>query len=243
MQPENKFLETADIETSSDDYASRFQGPTGEWLLHIQEQATLSMLTQYPNASILDVGGGHGQLTEALINKGFALTVLGSSLSCQNRIKPYIDAGQCEFKVGDVLSLPYPDNTFDIVVSYRFLAHVNQWQAFLSELGRVAKTAVLVDYPTTRSINYLSPLLFKFKKGVEGNTRQFICYQEKELLDFCSSIGLEKDNRHPQFFWPMVLHRMLKQPKVSELLENPVKKLGLTYIWGSPVITRFHKVH
>ncbi|NEO49979.1 MAG: class I SAM-dependent methyltransferase, partial [Moorea sp. SIO4A3] len=57
------FPETADIETSSEDYASRFAGEIGAWLLKVQEDATLKMLTPYPKATILDVGGGHGQLT------------------------------------------------------------------------------------------------------------------------------------------------------------------------------------
>ena len=61
------FSETADIETSSDDYAARFAGEIGAWLLKVQEEATLRMLAAYPNAKILDVGGGHGQLTGALI--------------------------------------------------------------------------------------------------------------------------------------------------------------------------------
>ncbi|MGB3514268.1 MAG: hypothetical protein WBA93_34670 [Microcoleaceae cyanobacterium] len=51
--------ETAEIETSSDDYASRFAGNIGAWLLKIQEEATLKMLAPHPNAKILDVGGGH----------------------------------------------------------------------------------------------------------------------------------------------------------------------------------------
>ncbi|WP_293161376.1 hypothetical protein [Okeania sp. SIO2C9] len=49
------FPETADVETSSDDYASRFAGDIGAWLLKVQEEATLTMLAPYPNGKILDV--------------------------------------------------------------------------------------------------------------------------------------------------------------------------------------------
>ena len=235
------FPETADIETSSDDYASRFAGNIGAWLLKIQEEATLKMLVPHPNAKILDVGGGHGQLTEPLINNNYQVTVLGSADICQARIKKFVDANLCSFQVGNVLDLPYPNDAFDVVISYRFLAHVTQWQKFLSELTRVAKKAVIIDYPTVRSVNSIAPYLFKLKKGLEGNTRPFICYQESEILDYLKSLGLKQTERYPQFFMPMVVHRALKSPNISSVLEQSIRLTGLTSLFGSPVIAKFSK--
>lgn len=234
----NSFPETADIETSSDDYASRFAGAIGAWLLQVQEQATLKMLAPYPGATILDVGGGHGQLTEALIQHGYKVTVLGSDEVCKARIQSFVDQGLCQFDVGNVLDLPYGDRSFDVVISYRFLAHVNQWQTFVSELSRVANKAVIVDYPTVRSINSIAPLLFQFKKGLEGNTRPFICYDEAELMAHWHSLQLVQSARYAQFFWPMVLHRALKRPALSTALEWIPRRLGLTRLLGSPVILK-----
>jgi 2-polyprenyl-3-methyl-5-hydroxy-6-metoxy-1,4-benzoquinol methylase len=235
------FPETADLETSSDDYALRFAGEVGAWLLKIQEEVTLNLLAPYPNAKVLDVGGGHGQITPALIKNGYQVTVLGSSEVCQARIKSFIDANQCQFQVGNVLDLPFPDGTFDVVISYRFLAHIQQWQKFLAELSRVAKQAVIVDYPTVRSVNAIAPQLFKLKKGLEGNTRPFICYRETELISFLEVIGLKRAKRYPQFFLPMVLHRALKMPQLSRFLEGLSRLSGLTYLFGSPVILKLTK--
>lgn len=235
------FPETADIETSSDDYASRFTGPTGAWLLHVQSEATLAMLKDYPQASVLEVGGGHGQLTPQLIEAGHSVTVLGSNESCEKRIRPLVESGQCQFQVGNVLALPYEDNAFDVVISYRFLAHVEQWQPFLSELARVAKQAVLVDYPTFRSINYITPLLFSLKKGMEGNTRPYTCYNEGELISYARNLRLIVGDRYAQFFWPMVLHRVMRQPTLSTLLEGSARGLGLSRLLGSPVILKLIK--
>jgi len=235
----NNFPETADIETSSDDYASRFAGEIGAWLLKVQEEATLKMLADYPQATILDVGGGHGQLTEPLINCGYQVTVLGSDETCQQRIQSLVDENRCSFQVGNVLELPFPDNSYDVAISYRFLAHVNNWQQFVKELARVAKKAVIIDYPTVRSANAIAPYLFKLKKGVEKNTRPFICYEEQDLLDFFTSIGLTQGDRYAQFFWPMVLHRMIKSDKISSVIENSIRLTGLTHFFGSPVIAKF----
>lgn len=235
------FPETADIETSSDDYASRFTGAIGTWLLQVQEEATLKMLASYPQAKILDVGGGHGQLTGALIENGYQVTVLGSAEICKARIQPWLDAGKCEFQVGNVLDLPYPEGAFDVVLSYRFLAHVTQWQQFLRELARVAKQAVIVDYPTVRSVNAIAPYLFKLKKGFEGNTRTYTSFQESEILELFSSVGLNQQQRYAQFFCPMVVHRALKNPQLSRALETLPRMTGLTGLLGSPVIAKFRK--
>lgn len=235
------FPETADIETSTEAYASRFSGPAGEWLLQVQSEATLKMLKAYPNASVLEVGGGHGQLTPQLLEAGHAVTVVGSDESCKTRIRSLVDSGQCQFEVGNVLALPYEDNAFDVVISYRFLAHVEQWQAFLKELSRVAKKAVLVDYPTLRSVNYITPLLFAAKKGVEKNTRPYTCYNESELLSYAKTLGMEVGDRYAQFFWPMVLHRLLKKPGLSAGLEGIARGLGLSKLLGSPIILKLVK--
>ncbi len=235
------FPEIADIETASEDYASRFSGAIGKWLLEVQAKATLEMLATDPTKTVLDVGGGHGQLTKPLIDQGYQVKVVGSDLSCQQRIQTYLDQDLCSFEVANVLALPYPDEAFDVVISYRFLAHVTQWQNFISELARVAKQAVIVDYPTQRSINAIAPYLFKIKKGIEGNTRPFTSYRESEILNYSQSLGLKLTARYPQFFIPMVIHRALKSPRVSSVLENSIRLSGLTSLLGSPVIAKFSK--
>lgn len=237
----SNFPETADIETSSDNYASRFSGDIGAWLLKVQEKATLQMLSSYPNATILDVGGGHGQLTEAFIRNGHQVTVLGSAEVCQERIRKFTDQGLCDFKVGNVLELPFADRAFDVVVSYRFLAHVTQWKEFIFELSRVANHSVILDYPTVRSLNYISPLLFSLKKRIEKNTRPFVCYRESEIIEYLKTLDLFLDERCAQFFWPMVLHRVLGMPNVSRLLEGVTRQLGLNALFGSPVILKVVK--
>lgn len=236
--PSLAYPETADIETSSEDYAPRFSGKVGSWFLKVQEEATLRMLASYPGASILDVGGGHGQLTGALIQNGYRVTVLGSAEICKMRIQKMVDEGRCSFKVGNILDLPYPRQAFDVVVSYRLLPHVTRWREFLSELTRVARQAVIVDYPTVRSINYFAPLLFQLKKKMEGNTRTFISFKESVMFEQFESLGFIRADRYPEFFFPMALHRALKSPVISKTTETFCRFSGLTHLFGSPVILK-----
>lgn len=230
--------EAPDIATSSEDYARRFSGEVGAWFLQVQERATLDMLCPTSNASVLDVGGGHGQLAGPLTRDGYRVTVLGSAEACSQRVQDLVTDGGCAFRVGDILDLPYPDRAFDTVISFRLLAHVVDWQRFLSELCRVADKAVIVDYPELRSINAIAPLLFQYKKRLEGNTRPFSCFRESQLLDVFRSAGYVRANRYPQFFLPMVLHRTLRSVQVSARMEEASRALGLTRLFGSPVILK-----
>ena len=232
------FPETPDIETSSEGYARRFSGAIGSWLLNVQEEATLRLLAPYPGARILDVGGGHGQLTSALIRNGFRVTVLGSADVCQLRIEKFVAEKRCSFKVGNILDLPFPKQAFDIVVSYRLLPHVSRWNQFVSELSRVAKTAVIVDYPAICSVNYVTPFIFPLKKRLEGNTRPFTCFKEAELLEAFKANSFARAERYPEFFLPMVLHRVLKMPRLSSAAEEICRLSGLTSLFGSPVILK-----
>jgi ubiquinone/menaquinone biosynthesis C-methylase UbiE len=230
--------ETADVETSSDDYALRFSGAIGSWFLNAQEEATLRMLAPHRGDSVLDVGGGHGQLIDGLIREDYRVTVVGSSDICKTRIQRYIDENRCSFKVANLLYLPFPSKSFDIVISYRLLPHVLRWREFVGELSRVARKVVLVDYPSARSANYFTPLLFRLKKRFEGDTRPFTSFRETQLLEAFASFGFERAARYPQFFLPMVLHRMLKSPKLSSVVERACRLSGATSLLGSPVILK-----
>ena len=231
-----KGFEPPDVETASDGYAQRFAGPTGEWMLKVQEQSLLRLLRPVSAHTVLDVGGGHGQLTGPLVARGYHVTVLGSDRSCQQRIKPLVDAGQCRFMVGSALSLPYPAQAFDVVVSVRLLPHLDNWERAIAEMTRVAHYAVIVDYPTTRSLNCLTPVLFGMKKKLEGNTRTYRMFREQEVVDAFAAHQWRCQGRVAQFFWPMVLHRVLKAPAVSSGLEGIAKATTLTRWFGSPVI-------
>ncbi|MER3445412.1 MAG: class I SAM-dependent methyltransferase [Candidatus Dadabacteria bacterium] len=238
MQLPINYTETADIETSSDDYAQRFSGEIGLWFLKVQEEVTLKMISPWPGATILDVGGGHGQLTGSLIDNGYRVSVLGSAEVCKKRIQEFIDRGLCEFTTGNIIELPYPDKAFDIVISFRLLPHVTKWKQLIRELTRVARRAVVVDYPSKQSINCISSPFFRLKKRLEGNTRPFTLFSESDLLEVLKLYGFVYAERYPEFFLPMVLHRVLKLPYFSSFAEKICRISGLTQIFGSPVVLK-----
>ena len=230
------FPETADIETSSEGYASRFSGPIGAWMLSVQSRITLDRLAASGARTVLDVGGGHGQLTKPLMDAGYQVTVLGSDASCSRRIEPLVSSGRVKFLVGNVIALPFQDRSFDAVISFRLLPHCERWEMLIAEMCRVAGRGVVADYPTTQSLNAVAPLFFGAKKKMEGNTRSWRAFSHQEIDAVIEALGYRVTARQGQFFWPMVIHRMMKAPGVSRVLEGSAGALGLRNRWGSPVI-------
>lgn len=241
VQSPSPYPETADIETSSDTYAMRFAGKAGAWMLEVQERITLSFLADTPGVSVLDVGGGHGQLAIPLCRDGFPVAVLGSAESCRQRISGIVESGACAFQVGNVIDLPYPDGAFETVIAFRMLTHCTQWPALVKELCRVARRSVIVDYPTSQSLNKVAPLLFGAKKRLEGDTRTWRLFRHAEVIEAFADQGFVKSRSRGQFFLPMVLHRALSCRIVSATLEGICRALGLTRLWGSPVIIELRR--
>ncbi len=230
--------ETPDIDTSSDGYAQRFAGPIGAWLLQRQTSTVLSLIRPWPSTRILEVGGGHGQLTAALLEHGYHVTVLGSDERCGARVQS-LSGPRCRFDTGNVIELPYPDRAFDVVISVRLLSHLTQWNRAVVHMARVAQAAVVVDYPTSQSLNCLTPVLFGAKRQVEGNTRTYRLFQDQELQTVFAAHGYVRRTRLPQFFWPMVVHRAMGRPRLSAALESLPRCVGLTRSFGSPVLASF----
>ena len=233
--------EDADVETSSAGYAERFRGPVGAWFLDVQARTTLELLAPWPRARVLDVGGGHGQLTGPLIDDGHDVTVYASDAVCRERVLRYVEDGRARFESGDLLHAPFADRSFDVVLSFRLLPHVTAWRELVAELCRLAARAVVVDYPTRRSVNALAGPLFEAKKNVEGNTRPFAVFRDVDVEDAFRANGFHATARRPQFFLPMALHRAHGRGGLARALESVPRVSGLTQALGSPVILRMER--
>jgi SAM-dependent methyltransferase len=233
--------EDADVETSSDGYARRFGGAVGAYFLEVQEEATLQLLRPWPGASVVDVGGGHGQTTGALVEAGYGVTVLGSDPVCERRVRKWTTTGRARFASGDLLEAPFPDRSFDVALSYRLLPHVRRWEALVAELGRLARVAVVIDYPTTRSVNAVAGRLFGLKRGVEGDTRPFTVFTDADVEAAFARRGFVPTGRRAQFLFPMALHRAAGSAALTRALEGAGAALGLRRAFGSPVVLRLER--
>ncbi|MEZ5595328.1 MAG: class I SAM-dependent methyltransferase [Pseudomonadales bacterium] len=110
------------------------------------QQNLLSALHAFWPANVrdvLDVGCGDGKITHEIARlTGAAITGLDSSAEALSRLK-------LRAVLGDAARLPFPDGTFDLVMSTDTLEHLNEsvhvaaWQ----EMFRVARDYVVVAVP------------------------------------------------------------------------------------------------
>jgi 2-polyprenyl-3-methyl-5-hydroxy-6-metoxy-1,4-benzoquinol methylase len=239
MIPAQHSFEPADIATSSADYAKRFAGEIGEWLIEVQSSFFSSLLLDLSAHTALDVGGGHGQLVEPLSNAHIQVTVLGSDERCKEQLQKLIQNKQCLFKVGSLTQIPEADKSYDLTTCIRFISHCEDWRTLIAELCRVAKQGVIIDYPPLLSGNLLAPITFRIKKLIEGNTRPFSIFTHAEICSEFERHGFTLKKRQGLFFFPMGLHRLLKRRKLSSTLENLAQTVTLRSFLGSPTLALF----
>jgi ubiquinone/menaquinone biosynthesis C-methylase UbiE len=227
----------ADLDASTDRYANRFRGKAGEWLLSRQTRGLRKLIGADRGASVLDVGGGHGQIAAPLLDDGHAVTVHASSDAALGQVRRLNHPG-LTLSTGPLMPLPFPDRDFAIVTSFRIMAHIGDWRRYLAELARVARQAVIVDFPIPSGANALEPLLFGLKKRLEGDTRRFDTIRKAEVRRTLKAAGFPHVTEIGQFVLPIVLHRKLGMPRFSSVLERTCAGVGLASALGTPVILR-----
>jgi len=229
-----------DAHSSTDAYAKRFESRAGAYFLKTQMKAVKKLLEPWPGARVLDVGGGHAQISPALVDAGFDVTVHGSTEACRARPDRYIGADRYRFMTGNLMSLPVEDQSFDVVIAVRTMAHITDSNGFIAELSRVARHAVVIDFSCHwAKMGGGSRTTYRIKNWAEQNTtRQFRTQEPSQVAEAFASQGLTADRSIAQFALPMVVHRKLNFPPISRTIEAVARVTGLTSVIGSPVLLR-----
>lgn len=229
-----------DIHTAHDQYAQRFAGKHGAYMLAVQRHAVMDLITPWKDGRVLEVGGGHAQLAPALVDAGYDVTIHGSSEACKLRPDQMVKDRRYTFVHGSAHALPLQDQSFDVVVSVRMMAHIRDPELFVAELCRVAKHAVVIDFsPAGGLYGKDTSLAYYLKHWAEGaTTRRFNRQHLRDVQAMFSSQGLTSDRRVGQFCLPMALHRMVGWTHVPRAIEWLFAKAGLGPYLGSPMILR-----
>lgn len=87
--------------------------------------------------SVLEIGTGNGITANILRENGMQVTTLDN------------DPGTHPDVVGDVLHLPFKNNSFDMAVAFEILEHIpfSSFSPALKELRRVARNNVIISLP------------------------------------------------------------------------------------------------
>ena len=104
--------------------------------------------------SVLDAGCGPGTITQGLAEIAAPGKVIGCDLEpgMVDRAAELAEGKELDnlsFQVGNILDLPFEDNTFDVVMSCAVTEHLSEPVKAMSELGRVAKQGGIVGITRT----------------------------------------------------------------------------------------------
>ena len=111
----------------------------------LYERVAEEVAQAYPNGAILEVGSGPGRLAVLLARKTPDLNVIGVDISpemVERAARRATELGlgeQVRFETGDVGALPFPEGSFDGVVSTLSMHHWPDPARGLAEIHRVLK--------------------------------------------------------------------------------------------------------
>lgn len=139
-----------------------------------------------PERKLLDVGASSAYYSEVLKIAGFKYHYTGTDFSPAFKELALKLYPGISFDVADARELPYPDDSFDVVVSGCCIIHTPEYERVISETARVAKryavfhrTPVLLNRPTTYYV-----------KEAYGLPCVEIHFSEQELFHLFQKYGL-----------------------------------------------------
>lgn len=135
------------------------------YLDSFEKNKLLPLLGDLKEKKVLDVGAGTGRLAIRLAKLGANVTALDVSEKMLKEIKKKLKRNLAEIKtvVDDCESLPFEDESFDVVVSAFHIVHLKDPRRFFDEIYRVLKPGgkFLVT-----NINQKRPPEIKTKQGI-----------------------------------------------------------------------------
>lgn len=185
-----------------------------------------------PSSHVLDIGCGAGFLTNACAKKGHTVTGIDLSPSSLHMARQYDETQSVHYVEGNGYSLPFANESFDVVCAMDLLEHVEEPYLVIAEASRVLKTEGLFFFHTFNR-NWLSYLLVIkgvdwFVKNAPKNMHVYSLFiKPDELKEVCSHYELQiKELRgfEPIFFsspfWKMIRTRNVPEDFTFRFSKN-----------------------
>jgi ubiquinone/menaquinone biosynthesis C-methylase UbiE len=130
------------------------------YLRRIQWEIIESYLQPGPGEYILDVACGDGYYSRKMAARGARVAAIDLEPARIRNAKTYHNVPGVQYNLANAECLPFPDHTFDKVVSVCALEHFNNPQAAINEMRRVLKPGgTLVLHVDSFSYREISPEL------------------------------------------------------------------------------------
>jgi len=135
---------------------------------YIRQRALIGALEKMSFRSALDVGCAEGYFMNVIAER-FGAEVWGVDLSTTAAAKGHARHG-LPVAAADATRLPFPDGSFELVLSTEVIEHVLEPELMVAEMRRVSRGQVLVTTPVSQSADEHAP---DFALEAEGHINNF----------------------------------------------------------------------
>jgi ubiquinone/menaquinone biosynthesis C-methylase UbiE len=215
----------------------RFGGPIGGLLAETQERVLRAFAAPLAGREVLDVGTGTGRAAIVLAADGARVTGVDASAEMLRvaRERAAARGVGVTFDVGDAHALPFADRSFALAVSLRVLMHTPGWRQCVGELCRVAREAVILDYPAALSAAAIQAVTRRLGRWAGANVEAYRVFTDRAIRGELAAHGFRVRDEHRQFVLPIALHKRLGSRGRTESIERALERAGLLGVFGSPV--------
>jgi len=204
-------------------YDEWYKTKVGAYVDRTEKKLVFSMIkTKHGDA--LDLGCGTGNYTLELYKRGFQ--VVGVDISRRMLKIAQKKLPNVKFIKANAYSLPFEDNTFDLVLSVTMLEFIHEPEKVLSEVYRVLKPGGEAVMGTMNGKSMW--FIFKRMKSlfVETAYRYARFYTPKELENLMKNAGFKETESRGIIYLPSFFPFVNISERLDEKFSDKLKNLG-----------------
>jgi len=169
-------------------YDKWYESPYGRYADKLEKELFLKLVDFEKGQSLLDVGCGTGHFSFWFHDLGFKVVGMDISTEMLKVARSKIKNEKIRFIQADAYDLPFPDNSFDLVVFITTLEFLSQPERALCEAFRVSREKIFLGVLGKWSFLALRrKLKALFKESIYREAKFYSVRELRELLRGCVS--------------------------------------------------------
>jgi SAM-dependent methyltransferase len=179
------------------EYDAWYDTPRGRWIGDTEFRLAARLLAANKGDNMLDVGSGTGWFTRRFADMGLQATGLDPDAEWLAYARAHSDPS-IRWVEGDARRLPFPDSSFDHVLSVAALCFVEDERQAVAEAVRVARRRFVIGWLNRTSLLYRE----KGRVGGSGAYRGARWHTAAELREFFAGLPVRDLRLRSAIFLP-----------------------------------------